>query len=137
MIKVLLGLSVLGLLTSTAFSIMVMAAVRRFARRRGAVPSSFREPVSLFKPLHGNEPNLEAHLETFFRQDYPSYEILFGARTSSDEGLRAARRVAARYPHIPVKFVLTGEPWHINAKVSTLELMEKAATYDIFVVSES
>jgi ceramide glucosyltransferase len=143
MIKVLLGLSVLGLLTSTAFSIMVMAAVRRFARRRRAVPSSFavppsfQEPVSLFKPLHGNEPNLEAHLETFFRQDYPSYEILFGARTASDEGLRAARRVAARYPHIPVKFVLTGEPWHINAKVSTLELMEKAATHDIFIVSDS
>ncbi|MBB6147203.1 ceramide glucosyltransferase [Silvibacterium bohemicum] len=137
MIKVLLGLGVLGLLTSTAFTVLVLAGIRRFARRRRTVHPTFREPVSLFKPLHGNEPDLEAHLETFFQQDYPSYEILFGARVASDEGLEAARRVAARYPHIPVKFVLTGEPWHINAKVSTLELMEKAAAHDIFIVSDS
>jgi ceramide glucosyltransferase len=137
MIKLLLGLSVLGLLTSTAFSILVSAAVRRFLRRRRTVSPMFDGPVSLFKPLHGDEPNLEKHLETFFRQDYREYEILFGARVASDKGLQAARRVAARYPHIPVKFVLTGEPWHINAKVSTLELMEKAAAHDIFVVSDS
>jgi ceramide glucosyltransferase len=137
MIKLLLGLSIFGLLTSSAFSILVMAAIRRFARRRRAVQSAFAKPVSLFKPLHGNEPDLEAHLETFFLQDYPAYEILFGARAATDEGLQAARRVAARYPHIPVKFVLTGEPWHINAKVSTMELMEKAAAHDIFIVSDS
>ena len=137
MIKILLGLSVLGLLTSTAFSILALAAIRRFTRRRRIVPPMFAEPVSLFKPLHGNEPNLEAHLETFFQQDYPSYEILFGARVASDEGLLAAHRVAARYPHIPVKYVLTGEPWNINAKVCTLELMEKAARHDIFIVSDS
>jgi ceramide glucosyltransferase len=137
MIRILLGLSVLGLLTSTAFSILALAAIPRFVRRRRKVHPVFDEPISLFKPLHGDEPNLEAHLETFFQQDYPEYEILFGARVASDEGLLAARRVAARYPHIPVKFVLTGEPWHINAKVSTLELMEKMASHDIFIVSDS
>jgi ceramide glucosyltransferase len=137
MIRFLLGLSVLGLLTSTAFSILVAAAIRRFVRRRRDIPPVFDKPVSLFKPLHGHEPGLEKNLETFFQQDYPRFEILFGARVASDEGLQAARRVAARYPHIPVKYVLTGEPWHINAKVSTLELMEKAAAHDIFVVSDS
>lgn len=137
MIRLLLGLSFFGLLTSTAFSVLVLAAIRRFVRRSRTALPEFREPVSLFKPLHGGEPDLDAHLETFFQQDYPSYEILFGARVSSDEGLQAARRVAARYPHIPVKFVLTGEPWHTNAKVSTLELMEKVAAHDIFIVSDS
>jgi ceramide glucosyltransferase len=99
--------------------------------------AAYLPPVSLFKPLHGAEPNLEAHLETFFRQDYPEYEIIFGARVSADAGLQAARRVAARHPNIPVKFVLTGEPWYVNAKVCTLELMEKAASHDIFIVSDS
>ena len=51
--------------------------------------------------------------------------------------MQAARRVAARYPKVPVRFVLTGEPWHVNAKVSTLELMERTAAHDIFVVSDS
>lgn len=137
MIKILLGLGIFGLFTSTIFSGLVLAGLRRFVARRRAAKPEFFDPVSLFKPLHGDEPNLEAHLESFFLQDYPEYEILFGARVASDKGLETARRVAARYPHIPVKFVLTGEPWQINAKVCTLELMEKAAAHDIFIISDS
>src|SRR5579875_1972743 len=143
MIKLLLGLGLFGLFTSTVFSGIVLAGVLRFVRRRRAAlrrgPSdgSFCPPVSLFKPLHGGEPNLEEHLATFFEQDYPTYEILFGARVATDEGLQTARRVALRYPQVPVKYVLTGEPWHINAKVCTLELMEKAAAHDIFIISDS
>lgn len=138
MIKLLFGLGLFGLLTSSIFSALVIAGVWRFvARRRRARGRDFLSPVSLFKPLHGAEPGLEAHLATFFEQDYPEYEILLGARTASDGGLEIARRVAARYPDVPVKFVVTGEPWHINAKVCTLELMEKAATHDVFVISDS
>ena len=137
MIRILLGAGLVGLLTSTIFSILVLAGIRRFRARRRIPSSEFMPPVSLFKPLHGAEPNLEAHLETFFQQDYPNYEVLFGARVSSDAGIETARRVAARYPEIPVKFVLTGEPWYVNAKVCTLEMMESAASHEIFIVSDS
>ena len=127
MIKIFLGIGLFGLLTSSAFTGLVIAGIWRFLARRRAAKQVFLPPVTLFKPLHGAEPNLEAHLETFFQQDYPAYEIIFGARVSSDPGIQAARRVAQRYPWVPVKFVLTGEPWHVNAKVSTLELMERSA----------
>lgn len=138
MIKLLFGLGIFGLLTSSIFMGLVMAGVWRFVRRpKCGAATDFLPPVSLFKPLHGAEPGLEAHLATFFEQDYPKYEILFGARVASDMGLEAARRVAAQHPHVPVKFVLTGEPWQINAKVCTLELMEKAAAHDIFIISDS
>lgn len=138
MIRVLFGLGLFGLFTSSIFTGLVIAGVRRFVqRRKRAVSGDYLPPVSLFKPLHGAEPDLEAHLATFFEQDYPNYEILFGARVAADAGLESARRVAARYPHIPVKFVLTGEPWQINAKVCTLELMEKAAAHGIFIISDS
>lgn len=137
MTKILLGVGLLGLLTSSVFTSLVLIAMRRFMARWGAERQVFLPPVSLFKPVHGAEPNLEEHLETFFQQDYPEYEIIFGARVHSDPGIQAARRIAARYPEIPVKFVLTGEPWHANAKVSTLEMMERSAAYDIFVVSDS
>lgn len=138
MMKFLLALGVFGLFTSSIFSGLVVAGVWRFvSRRKRAVSSTFLPPVSLFKPLHGAEPDLETHLATFFEQDYPEYEILFGARVASDAGLEAARLVAARYPHIPVKYVLTGEPWQINAKVCTLELMENAASHDVFIISDS
>ena len=65
----------------------------------------YTPPLTLLKPLHGAEPGLEAYLNTFFEQDYPEYEILFCARGADDAGLETARRVAARYPQIPVKFL--------------------------------
>jgi ceramide glucosyltransferase len=136
MIKILLGLGLLGLFTSTIFIVLVFIGVRRFTSRRRS-SSKYSPPVSLFKPLHGAEPDLEAHLESFFEQEYPSFEIIFGARVSSDPGLVAARRVAARHPQIPVKFVETGEPWYVNAKVCTMEMMERAASHDIFIISDS
>ncbi len=138
--KLLFAAGLLCLLCSSVYFALVLAAASRFARRRRALaqrPRDFFPDLSLLKPLHGDEPQLEARLEGFFQQDYPHYEILFCARDSTDAGLRVARRVAERYPHIPVQFLTTGEPAYTNAKVSSLELMGLAATSDIFVISDS
>jgi ceramide glucosyltransferase len=133
----LLGISLFGLLTSTVFAGMVVAGVRHHLRAHDPNPPEFTPPLSLLKPVRGLEPDLEAHLATFFQQDYPAYEILFCAHVADDPGLLAARSVAARFPHIPAKFLVTGEPKYISPKVHSLELMESAASYDILVISDS
>jgi ceramide glucosyltransferase len=141
-LRLLLIVSVLGLLSSTVFSGMVAAGVLRFLRERQRAAVARREvyapPVSLFKPLHGAEPDLAAHLATFFRQDYPGpYEVLFCARNLQDPGLTIARQVASRYPEIPVRFLaVEGVPF-VNAKVSSLERMEAFASHDVFIISDS
>ena len=133
-----------GLVTSTGFACIVLAAVpgylgeRRLALARMLVRPGFTPPLTLLKPVHGAEPGLEAHLATFFEQDYPEYEIVFCARSAEDAGLETARRVAQRYPHIQAKFLSTGgEPDYINAKVASLERMEAEAAYSILVISDS
>src|SRR3974390_1243899 len=143
MLYVLLALAVFGLITSTVFAGMVLAAVPRYLRERRAAEiqlkarPGFTPPLTLLKPVHGAEPDLDAHLASFFEQDYPEYEILFCARTENDPGLEIARRVAARYPQIPARFFTTGEPEYINAKVASMEMMEAAAVHDILVISDS
>ena len=143
MLYALLALAVFGLITSSIVTGMALAAIPRYLReRRDAYLAlehdpAFTPPLTLLKPLHGDEPNLEAHLATFFEQDYPAYEILFCARSAADAGLAAARRVAARFPAIPAQFLSTGEPPYINAKAASMELMEQHAAHDILVISDS
>ena len=141
---VFLGPAVIGLISSSVFAGMVLYAVPRYLRERRAAQTlmaarpGFTPPLTLLKPLAGSEPNLAAHLATFFEQDYPEYEILFCARGADDAGLAIARKVAANYPHIPAQFLSTGgEPAYINDKVISLELMERHAAHDILVISDS
>jgi ceramide glucosyltransferase len=138
MMTFLLVISIVGVLTSTVYAILVaVGAARLAARRRTGQPAGFAPPVSLLKPLHGSEPDLEAHLESFFRQSYPEYEIIFCARSEQDEGLEIARKVAARYPSVRSKFLSSGTPHYANAKVWSLERMQKAAAHGFLVVSDS
>jgi ceramide glucosyltransferase len=148
-----------GLITSSVFLGMVLVGAGRFRREAVRQDARLREQpeflpaISLFKPLHGDEVGLEANLRTFFEQDYLEHvaqgggatvedgvsrvEVLFCARNAADEGLEIARRVAAEYPVITARFVTSGEPWAANAKVCSLAEMAKAATHDLWVISDS
>ena len=138
MMNFLLVLAIAGIITSTMYALLVAVGALRLAqRRRRPVPGPFAPPVSLLKPVHGSEPDLESHLQSFFVQDYPEFEIIFCARSDQDPGLEIARRVAARYPNIRSRFVCSGIAPYANAKVWSLERMQSAAAYRFFVVSDS
>ncbi len=142
MLYALVGIALLGTLTSTIFLGLVTVAAFRFmriARERAAQPAAVSlPPVSLLKPLHGAEPGLREYLESFFALDYPApLEILFCARTESDAGLRLAREVAALHPEISVKFLLSGTPPWPNARCYSLSVMAERAAHDLMVITDS
>src|ERR1700722_2911562 len=88
----LLGTALLGVLSSTIFLGLAVAGTIRFhrdARRaRSSQPTAAGLPrVSVLKPVHGPEAQLKENLESFFRQDYPSYEILVAADQANDAAL--------------------------------------------------
>ncbi len=140
LVRILFAIGVFGGLTSTVFLILTARAASLFLKRRAVElrkRSDFLPAVSLLKPLHGSEPNLEAYLESFFRLDYPSYEILFCAREASDPGLMLAEVVAKRYPHIPVQIVVSGQPPWPNARCYSLDVMASRARHEILAISDS
>jgi len=127
-----------GVTTSTIYSLLVAVGAWRF--HHPAVESArtpFTPPVSVLKALHGDEPDLEQNLASFFEQDYPEYEILFCARHANDRGLEVARRVAARYPLIPSRILTCGEPPWPNARTWSLEVMRREARNEILVAADS
>ena len=139
MMNFLLVLSITGIITSTMYALLVAVGALRLARAGvRLLPGAFAPPVSLLKPLHGSEPDLESHLQSFFEQDYPEFEIIFCARSDQDPGLEIARRVAARYPTIRSTVPVQRQcPVCQRQSVVAGAHAERAAAHRFFVVSDS
>ena len=142
LVHILFWMAAVGSVTSTIYCGMVLAAATRFGlrkRRESKAVADFLPPLSVLKPLHGTEPGMERNLETFFEQDYPDFELLFCARFETDEGLKLARAVGQRYPHVNAGYVTCGDPmpkFH-NAKVYSLAKLDSVAKNDLYITSDA
>jgi len=87
--------------------------------------------------VHGDEARLKQNIESFFRQDYPEYEILFAADEADDAALPVIQELCARYPHIPTRILVTGDPPWPNAQNYCFHRMTEVAAHDILVTSDS
>jgi ceramide glucosyltransferase len=135
---------VIGTLSSTVFLGLAMAGAARFRRlsrqkqSQADLAASQLPPVSVLKPLHGDEPGLRENLASFFRQDYPAAsELIFCARTEHDAGIAVARQLAAEHPQVTAKFVFSGEPPWPNAKIFSVSRMLDSAAHDHLIISDS
>jgi len=141
---VLLGIALLGICSSTIFLLMALVAASRWRRQAraeqktaAATSQSSLPAVTIFKPLHGMEARLEENLESFFQQDYPTFDIIFGARDANDAGLQVAEKLRKRYPQVKSRMVVSGPPAWPNAKVFSLSKMIPCSANDYFVISDS
>ena len=142
--RALLLLAFLGTFSSTIYLGMTLIALSRYlgsaARARqvaAATPVSSLPPVTIFKPVHGMEEQLAANLESFFRQDYPDYEVVFGVRDLDNPAAKIAEEVRARYPRIQSRLIVSGPPAWPNAKVFSLDKMIAASSRSYFIISDS
>jgi ceramide glucosyltransferase len=111
-------------------------AVARFAARPTSAPIE-RPPVTVLKPLYGEEPLLEEALLSCFSQDYPVFQIVFGLHDQNDPALAVVHRLQARFPECDVSIVVDPALHGPNRKVSNLINMLKAARYEVLVISDS
>jgi ceramide glucosyltransferase len=121
------------------YYLLAIVAARKLydAREDAEFEGAVLPAISLLKPLCGADPDLARHLESFFLQGYPSFEILFAVRQADDPAVAIAERLMERYPHIPARMILTGEPPYANAKVYSMKKMADAASADILVITDS
>jgi len=142
--RALLILALIGTFTSTIYLGMTLVAASRYLRRARqaraaaeAIPRSSLPPVTIFKPLHGSEDQLAANLQSFFEQDYPDYEIIFGVRDLDNPAARVAQDLRQRYPRVPSRLIISGPPCWPNAKVFSLDKMIAASSRSYFIISDS
>ena len=111
-------------------------AVRRFVRARPA-PGGAQPPISVLKPLHGDEPLLEEALASFCTQDYPAFQIVFGVQDPADPALVVVRRLTARFPRADLAVVVDPTPHGPNRKIANLMNMLREARHDVLVIADA
>src|SRR6202167_2675056 len=136
-----LGVALIGTLSSGVFLGLALVGVIRFRADVRKQLSSISDdarlpPVSVLKPVDGLEARLKENIESFFRQDYPDYEILFAADEANDAALDVVREVCGRYPHIRSRVLITGTPWP-NPVVYSFHCLAEAAAHNILVTTDS
>ena len=118
---------------------MLAAAVLvgRFARGGPPRASSF-PPVTILKPLHGDEPGLFENLASFCAQDYLGpVQIVFGVQDPADSAVAVVKRLAAAFPDRALDLVIEARANGTNRKVSNLVNMAPLIRHDIVVLADS
>jgi ceramide glucosyltransferase len=113
-----------------------LAAVKRFAAAPAPAPRQL-PPVTILRPLCGDEPLLADTLLSCCRQDYPVFQIVFGVRDAADPALAVVRDLMEKFPERDITVIVDPTLHGSNRKVANLINMLPSARYDVLVFSDS
>ncbi len=94
-------------------------------------------PISVLKPLHGDEPLLEQALASVCAQDYPNYQVVFGVNDAADTALPVVARIRARFPTCDIAVVVDPAQHGANGKVGNLINMLPRAKHAVLAIADS
>lgn len=117
-----------------AYSILAIVAILRF-HPAARISNSYRPRVSILKPVRGRDARFFEAIRSHAAIGYPRFEILFGVAVENDPALQDIARLAREYAHLAIRVVDTVND-AANGKVGSLEILARAASYDVFVVND-
>jgi ceramide glucosyltransferase len=125
-----------GSAAGCAYLLYAARITRRFAL--SAQPGAGEAPpISVLKPLCGEDAELYANLASFCRQDYPHWQIVFGIQDPDDPAIAVVRRLMAEFPEADLELVIESRRRGDNLKVANLQNMLPAARHDVIVIADS
>jgi ceramide glucosyltransferase len=120
----------------TVQAVVGLLAVRAFSARSPGRAVTM-PPVTVLKPVCGDEPLLEEAIASFCRQHYPDFQLVIGAQDPNDPALVTARRLQARFPACDITVVADATRHGNNRKIANLINMLPAARHDFLVIADS
>jgi ceramide glucosyltransferase len=119
------------------YTLLATVLIRRFFARASAEPTSF-PPVTIVKPLHGEEWALLDNLSSFCKQDYPGpVQFLFGVHDSEDPALKTVDELRRLFPEADIAVVADARLYGPNRKISNVVNMLPQARHDMLVFADS
>jgi len=127
------AIAVLGALYAIVAGVLVRRDFRRLAPLGVDLPA-----VTLLKPLHGVEPGLWDHLESFCAQDYPApVQIIFGVQDRFDPAVAVVMDLKRRHPDQDIVLVVDERLYGLNRKVSNLVNMQPYIRHGVVVLTDA
>lgn len=116
-----------------AYNLLAVAGAMRFHRRRH-IPH-YQPPVSILKPVRGRDPLFYEAIRSHAQQRYPKFELIFGTADPDDPALADIERLRLEFPALAIEVLrtLNDAP---NGKVGSLEILARAARYDVLLVND-
>jgi ceramide glucosyltransferase len=113
-------------------------AARNFPLHMRIADPAFSPAVSILKPLRNCDATTAASLESWLNQTYAgTVQILFGVAQEEDPVCEVVRQLLQKHPATDAQLLICGENLGMNAKVSTLIQLERAAKHDLILVSDA
>jgi ceramide glucosyltransferase len=94
-------------------------------------------PISILKPVDGADPDFYENIRSHALQDYPNFELLFGAADAGDPALEAVRRLASEFSHLRIEAFVCDCSGPGNRKVQRLERLAKEARFEFLLVNDA
>jgi ceramide glucosyltransferase len=114
-----------------------IAAIRARPRPTPLPPPRAAPGVSVVRPVCGLDNFCEETLESSFRLDYPSFEIIFCVAKANDPVVPLVQRLFAKYPDRPARLIVGDEKVSANPKLNNCVRGWDAARHDWIILADS
>lgn len=124
-------------MTYTLVAMLAVAAMRFRHRPQPRELPRVAAPVTILKPLCGDEHELYECLRSFCEQDHPDFQIVFGVSDPADPAIAVVKRLQREFPAIDLALSVDTRQHGTSRKVSNLINMMRLARHDHLVISDS
>lgn len=131
-----LGAAALVSTLTALLSFFALCWVTRRARAK-RLDRTYLPPITIFKPLKGEDEGLAENLSTFFDLDYPEYQLLFGVADADDPAIPIVERLIAAHPRHDAALIVGNPTFGLNPKVENLAAMEPHRKHPVLLISDS
>jgi ceramide glucosyltransferase len=123
-------------LACIAAGYQILALVAALLHQRNS-PAPVRPlGISILKPVYGGDPGFYEAIRSHAVQQYPEFEILFGASRADDPARKVVEQLIREFPSLRIRWLHCTQAAP-NAKAGILMDLAREARYPLMIVNDS
>jgi ceramide glucosyltransferase len=115
------------------YNLLAILGALKFGRKNEL--TDYKPPVSILKPVRGQDAQFYQAIRSHAAQQYPEFELIFGTADPADAALADIERLRIEFPRVPIRIVHT-ENDAPNGKVGSLEILAQEARHEVLLVND-